>query len=57
MEIKNTLTVTRREGEGNIRGNKGKRQAKNMNRRLMGMDNGVGIHCGSRERGWGKGEQ
>ena len=46
MEIKNKLTVTRREGEGNIRGNKGKGQAKNMNRRLMGMDNGWGLTVG-----------
>ena len=53
MEIENKLTVT-----GGVMGERrGRGKTRNMNRRLMGMDNGVGIHCGSRERGWGKGEQ
>ena len=52
MEIKNKLTVTREPGRGYNRKKRGRGKSRNMNRGLMGMDNGVGINCGSRWGSW-----
>ena len=53
MEIKNKLTVTR--GDAEIIGEgRGSIKSRNMYKGPMGMDNGVGIDCGT--QGVGKGE-
>ena len=36
---------------------RGRGKSRNKNRRLMGMDNRVGIHCGSRDEGLGRAEE
>ena len=54
MEIKNKLTVTRGEREGNDRERRGRGKSRNMCRGLMGMDNRMGIDYGSKVEagGW-----
>ena len=55
MEIKNKVTVTR--GEGIMEENRGKDKWRNIYRGPMGMENEVGIDCGSRVELGGRGEQ
>ena len=51
--MKNTLTVTRGEGRGIVRERTGRGKSRNMNRRLVGTDNRVGI--GGGDWLWGRG--
>ena len=46
LEIRNKLTVTRVEKGGRYGGQKGKGKQRNVNRRLMGMDNVGGLTVG-----------
>ena len=50
MEIENKLTVTR----GVMGERRGRGKTRNMNRRLMGTDNRVGIDCEGKEGGAGE---
>ena len=63
LEIKEQTDSDQRGGEREITGEtRGRDESKKMNRGLMDMDNGVGIHCGSRGQGragramWGEGQ-
>ena len=52
MKIKNKLTVMRVEEEGGYRGTKERGKSRNMCKGPMGMDDRVGIDCGSGGAWW-----